>query len=51
MNTYYTSSLGSYYVRQERTGLLIGPYEEIEKMKIQEDWYEDGPPKVGLMLL
>ncbi|KAL5260238.1 hypothetical protein ACHWQZ_G010380 [Mnemiopsis leidyi] len=36
---------GSYYVRQERTGLLIGPYESQEKMKIQEDWYDVGVPK------
>lgn len=36
---------GSYYARQERTGLLFGPYEEPEKMKIQEDWYDNGVPK------
>ncbi|XP_063678864.1 dimethylglycine dehydrogenase, mitochondrial-like isoform X1 [Bolinopsis microptera] len=36
---------GSYYVRQERTGLLIGPYEAPDKMKIQEDWYDNGIPR------
>ena len=30
---------GSYYCRQERQGLLFGPYEHRDKMKLQEDWY------------
>ncbi len=29
---------GSYYLRKERDGLLFGPYEAAEKMKVQEDW-------------
>ncbi len=29
---------GSYYLRQERDGLLIGPYESPESMKLSEDW-------------
>eukprot|EP00061_Rhincodon_typus_P008572 g31294.t1 len=35
---------GSYYLRQERDGLLFGPYEVQEKMKIQESWLTDGVP-------
>ena len=30
---------GSFYCRQERQGLLLGPYEHEAKMKIQEEWY------------
>ena len=30
---------GSYYCRQERQGLLLGPYEHPDKMRIQEEWY------------
>ena len=30
---------GSYYLRQERSGLLFGPYEEPSKMRLQEQWY------------
>lgn len=29
---------GGYYARQERQGILIGPYESVEKMRLQEDW-------------
>ena len=29
----------SYYLREERGGLLIGPYERGEKMRLQDDWY------------
>ncbi|KAM6228459.1 LOW QUALITY PROTEIN: dimethylglycine dehydrogenase, mitochondrial-like [Spheniscus humboldti] len=29
---------GSYYLRQERDGLLFGPYESEEKMKLQDSW-------------
>ncbi|XP_037074921.1 LOW QUALITY PROTEIN: dimethylglycine dehydrogenase, mitochondrial-like [Pollicipes pollicipes] len=29
---------GSYYVRQERDGLLIGPYEHPDRMSLSEDW-------------
>ena len=36
---------GSYYCRQERSGLLVGPYETADRMKIMEDWYDNGPPK------
>lgn len=35
---------GSYYLRQERDGLLLGPYESQEKMKLQKSWVEDGVP-------
>ena len=28
----------SYYLRQEKKGLLIGPYESEEKVRLQEDW-------------
>jgi len=35
---------GSYYMRQERDGLLFGPYEHETKMKLCEDWYHNGVP-------
>lgn len=35
---------GSYYLRQERDGLLFGPYENMEKMKLQDSWVTDGVP-------
>ncbi|XP_073791697.1 dimethylglycine dehydrogenase, mitochondrial [Danio rerio] len=35
---------GSYYLRQERDGLLFGPYEREEKMKLQDSWITDGVP-------
>ena len=35
---------GSYYLRQERGGLLMGSYEHQDKMKLCEDWYDNGPP-------
>uniref|UniRef100_A0A673K688 Dimethylglycine dehydrogenase, mitochondrial-like n=1 Tax=Sinocyclocheilus rhinocerous TaxID=307959 RepID=A0A673K688_9TELE len=39
---------GSYYLRQERDGLLFGPYEKEEKMKLQDSWIRDGvPPGFG----
>eukprot|EP00079_Xenopus_tropicalis_P012797 XP_002940239.2 PREDICTED: dimethylglycine dehydrogenase, mitochondrial isoform X1 [Xenopus tropicalis] len=39
---------GSYYLRQERDGLLFGPYESQEKMKLQDSWVTDGvPPGFG----
>lgn len=39
---------GSYYLRQERDGLLFGPYEQEEKMKLQDSWVKDGvPPGFG----
>ena len=28
----------SYYLRQEKNGLLIGPYESSKAMKMQSDW-------------
>ncbi|XP_002737400.1 dimethylglycine dehydrogenase, mitochondrial-like [Saccoglossus kowalevskii] len=37
----------SYYVRQERSGLLIGPYEAEHKMKQQKHWVEGVPPGFG----
>lgn len=36
---------GSFYLRTERGGLLIGPYEHQSKMKICEDWVKNGVPK------
>lgn len=38
---------GSYYVRQERDGLLLGPYESQEKMKLQDTWVTSGVPPGG----
>ncbi|EHB00103.1 Dimethylglycine dehydrogenase, mitochondrial, partial [Heterocephalus glaber] len=39
---------GSYYLRQERDGLLFGPYESQEKMKVQDTWVTSGvPPGFG----
>uniref|UniRef100_A0A674D7J2 Dimethylglycine dehydrogenase n=1 Tax=Salmo trutta TaxID=8032 RepID=A0A674D7J2_SALTR len=39
---------GSYYLRQERDGLLFGPYEREEKMVLQDSWVRDGvPPGFG----
>ncbi|XP_068952407.1 dimethylglycine dehydrogenase, mitochondrial isoform X1 [Petaurus breviceps papuanus] len=39
---------GSYYLRQERDGLLLGPYENQEKMKVQDSWVTNGvPPGFG----
>ncbi|XP_075303011.1 dimethylglycine dehydrogenase, mitochondrial [Opisthocomus hoazin] len=39
---------GSYYLRQERDGLLFGPYESKEKMKLQDSWVTNGvPPGFG----
>ncbi|GAB1298442.1 Dimethylglycine dehydrogenase, mitochondrial [Apodemus speciosus] len=39
---------GSYYLRQERDGLLFGPYESQEKMKLQASWVAHGvPPGFG----
>ena len=36
---------GSYYLRQERDGLLFGPYEAADKMRLLDSWYDEGPPK------
>ncbi|XP_066273140.1 dimethylglycine dehydrogenase, mitochondrial-like [Branchiostoma lanceolatum] len=39
---------GSYYLRQERDGILIGPYEKEDKMELQDHWIKDGvPPGFG----
>uniref|UniRef100_T1J2V2 Dimethylglycine dehydrogenase n=1 Tax=Strigamia maritima TaxID=126957 RepID=T1J2V2_STRMM len=39
---------GSFYLRQERGGLLVGPYESDVTMKLCEDWVNDGvPPGFG----
>uniref|UniRef100_A0A8C2VWM2 Dimethylglycine dehydrogenase, mitochondrial n=1 Tax=Chinchilla lanigera TaxID=34839 RepID=A0A8C2VWM2_CHILA len=39
---------GSYYLRQERDGLLFGPYENQERMKVQDTWVTSGvPPGFG----
>ncbi|KAF0697571.1 Aste57867_11749 [Aphanomyces stellatus] len=38
----------SYYLRQERTGMLVGPYEAGEHMKVRLDWQATGvPPDFG----
>ncbi|CAK4610834.1 hypothetical protein LEN26_016671 [Aphanomyces euteiches] len=34
----------SYYLRQERTGMLVGPYEAANLMKVRLDWQADGVP-------
>ncbi|CAG0913095.1 unnamed protein product [Notodromas monacha] len=39
---------GSFYMRKERGGLLIGPYESPGSMKTRDDWLENGvPPGFG----
>ncbi|KAL2099803.1 hypothetical protein ACEWY4_004197 [Coilia grayii] len=39
---------GSYYLRQERDGLLFGPYESESKMVLQDSWVTGGvPPGFG----
>ncbi|XP_033634961.1 dimethylglycine dehydrogenase, mitochondrial-like [Asterias rubens] len=35
----------SYYLRQERSGLLFGPYEKSHMMKQQDNWIRDGVPQ------
>ena len=35
---------GSFYLRQERTGLLVGPYESQKTMNLSEDWVRKGVP-------
>ena len=42
---------GSYYCRQEKSGLLLGPYETADRMKIKEDWYDNGPPKGNVKII
>ena len=29
---------GSYYIRQERDGMLVGPYEPRDVMQLQDEW-------------
>ena len=36
---------GSYYLRQERQGVIVGPYEPADKMRCVDDWYINDPPK------
>ncbi|KAF8793582.1 Dimethylglycine dehydrogenase like protein [Argiope bruennichi] len=36
---------GSFYLRTERGGLLMGPYERPDKMKVKKDWSIKGVPK------
>lgn len=38
---------GSFYMRTERGGLLVGPYEEKDKMKVLENWHEAVPKGFG----
>nr|XP_042906993.1 dimethylglycine dehydrogenase, mitochondrial isoform X2 [Parasteatoda tepidariorum] len=38
---------GSFYMRAERGGLLVGPYEYSHKMKIMEDWHTQVPKGFG----
>lgn len=39
---------GSYYFRQEKDALVVGPYEGPHKMLVCEDWYDQGvPPNFG----
>uniref|UniRef100_A0A3B4AX35 Uncharacterized protein n=1 Tax=Periophthalmus magnuspinnatus TaxID=409849 RepID=A0A3B4AX35_9GOBI len=37
----------SYYLRQERDGLLFGPYEKMDKMVVQDSWVREGVPPFG----
>lgn len=36
---------GGFYLRQERDGLLFGPYEHQHKVKLCEDWVTQGVPR------
>ncbi|RDD45141.1 Dimethylglycine dehydrogenase, mitochondrial [Trichoplax sp. H2] len=39
---------GSYYFRQEKDALVVGPYEAPHKMVVCKDWYDKGvPPDFG----
>ncbi|GFT61518.1 transposable element Tc3 transposase [Trichonephila clavipes] len=38
---------GSFYMRTERGGLLVGPYEEKHKMKVLKNWHEAVPKGFG----
>lgn len=38
---------GSYYCRQERKGLLFGPYENADLMKLQDEWWDGVTPGFG----
>jgi len=40
---------GSYYVRQERDGLLVGPYEPKTDMQMQDDWNQRPFGKISPM--
>ena len=42
---------GSYYLRMERDGLLVGPYEHQSKMRTVDDWYDVGPPAGAYVIL
>ena len=35
---------GSFYLRQERKGFVLGPYEEQSKMKLEESWVRNDSP-------
>ena len=35
---------GSVYLRQDGSGVIFGAYEDVDKMRLVEDWYIDGPP-------
>lgn len=35
-------------MRQERNGLLIGPYESSKTMQLSKDWAQDGVPAGNL---
>jgi dimethylglycine dehydrogenase len=38
---------GSFYLRQERDGLLVGPYESVETCKACEEWVKTGVLREG----
>ena len=40
---------GSFYMRQERDGFLVGPYEKASVMKLCQSWATDGVPKGELI--
>ena len=41
----------SYYLRQERSGLLFGPYEKSHMMKQQDNWIRDGVPQGDMIFI
>ena len=42
---------GSFYLRMERDGLLIGPYESPGSMRMSQEWVTDQVPQGQLFIL